>query len=424
MMSPLKLTPHEEAPALGAWPWASYRASVVGDQDIDPAMLPDFMVIAPPKSGTTWLSNNLSEHPQIFIPPQKEVHYFDVEWRNHPIQDYIQEFESGIGRTKGDVTPGYAILPSMAIETIAALRPDMKLIFLMRNPVERAWSHLKHAFAYRQGAFRDETALELGEVSEEVLMQHFMQDEVLMLCDYQAILAHWRPFFAPGQFHLAYFENLVGAPEMYLQTVFHFLGVTEDYFPRPEVVADKANATDAHFPMPPRIRATLERFFLARAARLSVFLADQFQFHEPAPWGLLADKRELACVAMEDSQSRWLDSLHRREQQLSGAGTRQERNACFVSLIESTAQDVGRKDMEPVLVGSHDGFNVVTFRSRFYGLDQTLELAGIANLAQLGHLMREAGPRRSFVAETLEQAVIRIEQLRGRWPSDTEMMLQ
>jgi hypothetical protein len=161
----------------------------------------DFLGIGAPRSGTSWLWENLRHHPEIWMPYRKELHYFDrstsypspshlsqpsplkrlfglsepshryrrilaksahdvlrqpsvsrASWYlNYLFGHYDDEwyaslFAQGAGKLKGEVTPAYAILKSEDVANIHSLMPDIKLIYLMRNPIERSWS------AVRKGA--------------------------------------------------------------------------------------------------------------------------------------------------------------------------------------------------------------------------------------------------------------------------------
>src|SRR5262245_2528584 len=117
--------------------------------------LPDFLIIGAPKAGTTWLSANLECHPQIYLARNPdcsdptEVRYFNGSFRL-PLKYYSDLFLPGRDRIKGAKSPGYCYMPSYRIRFIRTVMPKVRLIFLMRNPVERAWSHalmslVKHA---------------------------------------------------------------------------------------------------------------------------------------------------------------------------------------------------------------------------------------------------------------------------------------
>src|SRR4051812_23905676 len=111
--------------------------------------LPNFLVIGVEKGGTTWLHAQLKKHPQIFLPDTKEIHFFNKYSSNLIERDY---FKLGIGwyldffkpyngqRAIGEVTPMY-ICDSEAPLRIQKTLLSVRLIAILRNPVDRAYSH-------------------------------------------------------------------------------------------------------------------------------------------------------------------------------------------------------------------------------------------------------------------------------------------
>ena len=124
-----------------------------GPHDELSALRPDFLIISPPKTGSTWLAANLRLHPQVFVPDIKEVKYFSSFHRWLDLGWYLDHFAPAEGRLKGEASPSYAILPVERIRLVRRLFPDVKLIFLMREPVGRAWSHARHNHRYREANF-------------------------------------------------------------------------------------------------------------------------------------------------------------------------------------------------------------------------------------------------------------------------------
>lgn len=107
-----------------------------------------FLIAGVQKAGTTALFDYLCEHPSLELPASKELHFFDdetVDWDRPDIARYEAQFSSP-DRIWGEATPIYVYWPD-AIERIARYNPRMKLIFLFRDPVERAWSHWKMEYA-------------------------------------------------------------------------------------------------------------------------------------------------------------------------------------------------------------------------------------------------------------------------------------
>lgn len=109
----------------------------------------DFIVIGVQKAGTTALFEHLSDDPQIALSRVKEVHFFDDEardWARPDYGDYHAQFPPDDGRVRGEATPIYAYWPN-SLERIAAYNPAARLILMLRDPVQRAWSHWRMEYA-------------------------------------------------------------------------------------------------------------------------------------------------------------------------------------------------------------------------------------------------------------------------------------
>ena len=103
----------------------------------------NFIVIGAQKAGTTALYDYLADDPAIGLSDVKEVHFFDDESRDWAAPDfgaYHAHFAADGPEIRGEATPIYIYWPN-ALERIRAYNPAMRLILLLRDPVERAWSH-------------------------------------------------------------------------------------------------------------------------------------------------------------------------------------------------------------------------------------------------------------------------------------------
>lgn len=105
-------------------------------------MLPGFLVIGPPRTGTTWLYQVLRTHPEIFLPDIKQLHFFDRNLSRG--LDWYRAHFSGAkpNQVCGEVTPDY-ISSSDCICRIKEYLPRVQMIILYRDPVERAYSHFR-----------------------------------------------------------------------------------------------------------------------------------------------------------------------------------------------------------------------------------------------------------------------------------------
>jgi hypothetical protein len=166
-----------------------------------------FIIAGVQKAGTTALFDYLSEDPGISLSKVKEVHYFDDEsrdWVRPDYEAYHANFAPWDGRPRGEATPIYLYWPN-CLARIAAYNANMRLVVLLRDPVERAWSHWKmeyargvetHPFAWciRQGRrrlldaepwghHREFSYVERGFYGDqmEALFGTFPRDQVLVL---------------------------------------------------------------------------------------------------------------------------------------------------------------------------------------------------------------------------------------------------
>ncbi len=105
----------------------------------------DFIVVGAQKAGTTALHEYLASDPNYAVSKTKELHFFDDETCDWSAPDYARyhaQFDWDRPAIRGETTPIYLYWPQ-SLERIAAYRPDIRLVAMLRDPVERAWSHWK-----------------------------------------------------------------------------------------------------------------------------------------------------------------------------------------------------------------------------------------------------------------------------------------
>jgi hypothetical protein len=182
--------------------------------------LPDFLGIGAQKAGTTWLHANLKAHPEIVLPPEaKEVHFFDKHLLDYGLEGYSTLFRAGPGKVKGELTPAYGIIPPRRIRFVRAVLPNVKLIFLMRNPIDRAWSHALMNLV-------TEPNRPLHEIPDEKFIAHFKSPASRSRGDYQAILDNWLACYPRKQLFIGLFDDLTMRPRHLLTEIFSFLGIS------------------------------------------------------------------------------------------------------------------------------------------------------------------------------------------------------
>jgi hypothetical protein len=111
-------------------------------------VLPNFLVIGAMKAGTTSLYRYLREHPQVFMPEEKELHFFVAEkrWGLGRAWYEAKFAAAGAAVAVGEASPTYAMYPEFTgvPDRIAELLPQVRLIYTVRHPIERMRSHYLH----------------------------------------------------------------------------------------------------------------------------------------------------------------------------------------------------------------------------------------------------------------------------------------
>jgi len=117
----------------------------------------------------------------------------------------------------GEITPAYALLSTDDIRRVHALAPDAKILFLLRNPIERAWSHVRYAWTRD----RFDQIDDIGAVRD--FIDSSAQEE---RSDYLATLDRWTSIYDSAQIHIAFFDDLRDAPERLITDVANFLDIS------------------------------------------------------------------------------------------------------------------------------------------------------------------------------------------------------
>ena len=268
-----------------------FAAEPAGSSQPDPAM-PDahrprlgFMIVGAQKCGTTALARFLSCHPEIGMADPKEAHLFDAPdysggWSPKEIDErYRPSFEHCPGATvRGEATPIYMLLPEVARE-LHRYNPELKLIVLLRDPVERAISHY-----YMEKARGDERLpLWLALLSEpfrlrrcrdarqadSAMRRHSYRRRGLYSLQLRNLYRH----FDRGKVLIIRTQDLLQRHDAVLRQVFAFLGVSGDIRIAPERVYPDVPGNGGRDGRPHRAVSCLLRLsYLAESARLRAFL--------------------------------------------------------------------------------------------------------------------------------------------------------
>jgi len=198
-------------------------------------IIPNFLIIGAQKSGTTSLYFYLRQHPDIFMYPDKEIHYFtymqDCSSEYHiSLVEYQRLFSNVKGqKAVGEASPSY-IYSKAAPERIKAYNPDMRLIAVLRNPIDRAYSNYLHAL--RRGLEPLEDFYQALQAEEERIQQgwSFMFHYVAKGC-YSDQLKRYYQHFDKSQLKILLLEDLRKASSSTIKGIYQFLQVDENFMP-------------------------------------------------------------------------------------------------------------------------------------------------------------------------------------------------
>lgn len=209
-----------------------------------------FYCIGAQKSGTSWLHLQLMNHPDIKIPMEKELHFWDRDY-DHGI-DYYKSLFSPEPTIQGDMTPAYAILPPDKIKECYRHFPDLRLIFIVREPIARAWSS---AMMYLQWA-----SISPPEVSDQFFLDFCRAKNTVARGMYKACRDNWLMHYDPKQLLILHFDDIAQAPNAFLERCFRHLGVRASSMPAANLLKRKVNESP-HAPIPPRVLAALQDIY-------------------------------------------------------------------------------------------------------------------------------------------------------------------
>ena len=248
--------------------------------------MPDFVIIGAQKCGTTFLYNLLGQHPHVALAAKKEIHYFDHHFSNKGRGWYRAHFPSptwkdGRKSITGESSPYYLFHPHAA-RRLAQVVPEARLIVLLRNPVDRAYSHYHQEARRGYEPLTFEKAIEAEEARVRVERDKMLEDEHYASFNHQHFsylsrglyvdqLMEWSRFFEDEQMLVLKSEDLFGQASNALRSVLDFLGL-----PGYEPEATKPYLEGRYPPMDPATRRRLEDFFEPHNRRLYEYLGVDF----------------------------------------------------------------------------------------------------------------------------------------------------
>lgn len=231
---------------------------------------PEVLCIGPAKTGTTWLFSNLRQHPQVWAPPIKELHFlaqsysiprhstikvlFSTHWFYRGLrrqlkgkiqrcfspdctdQLFDEQMQWLLNYVLGkrsytwysrlfppterlciDVSPSYYQLPEKRIREYKAHNPTAKIIILIRNPIDRVWSFARMVLCKHRGRSADQV--------EQAEFIKLFDDTYQHWRPYAQTIALWQTYF--NDVCVEFYDNLNESPAMFFRNICTFLGIDE-----------------------------------------------------------------------------------------------------------------------------------------------------------------------------------------------------
>ncbi len=276
---------------------------------------PDFLIVGPQRTGTTWIYSNLCEHPNLVFSFPKELYFFNrVAEKSLPVSlhkesfvlsqalsspgyglkelikiAYFDSFRTlGIGahdlrwyskffetdflrRTidtvrkvqspmrsdglMGEATASYATLPQSMIKDIVRLNPNIKIVLMVRDPVDRAWSHAK------KDLVRDAHNGKKRAPTSEDFMSFFNAEYQIACGQYSKMIKNWQHCLPESALFIGKYEDIANRPAKLVRRILDHLGASE---PLPEHVTarlDRPVNPTSGSSIPPDLRNHLELLF-------------------------------------------------------------------------------------------------------------------------------------------------------------------
>ncbi len=242
----------------------------------------DFLCIGAHKSGTSWLDNNLKRHPDVWTPLYKELHFFDelefgcsitegkkrkiwlsnhlqhlstkvtngktinssnIEWALNFVQTkehkrniewYNDLFRDAKNRYKsvGETTPAYALLSRDTYKKIYNVNPNIKIVFIMRNPALRDWSSLR--FDLLTNKKLSDNTNKITMLDRDTIYNYLTKKSVENRSNYLQTIKRIESIFPRENIKYLFFDQIESQPDILIRDLCDFLNIDFNiqYFPK------------------------------------------------------------------------------------------------------------------------------------------------------------------------------------------------
>lgn len=282
---------------------------------------PDFLCIGSQRAGTTWLHRMLLKHPHIFVTPIKELHYFDNvdagtgqiqlekiynnDLWSRPFYDkeryfrnrekflkklislqlsypqiywYLKFYASKTfnlkwyqslfpinGQVRGELTPAYSILDERVIQKIRSMNAEIKIIYILRNPLDRFKSAIRNNLKKRKIKRDKETVIKFIKQQLNNKRSYYYQN-----------LERFYKVFPKEQILVLFFEEMTSSPQQYLKKITSFLEVDTFDFQDMEVNKKVNSNLSVAFTMPTESTELAINHFLPELYKLKQLYPSEY----------------------------------------------------------------------------------------------------------------------------------------------------
>ncbi len=270
-----------------------------------------FLCIGAVKSGTTWLHSVLKHHPDVWLTPIKEIRYFNesererrmvlrrfrghrfAHWRyqlastiRHPRRLltptapffhlrffllprtpawYSNLFVGAGEKLTGDITPMYATISSEEVAFVRSVVPHARVIYLLRNPIDRFWSHV---LLYCKNRVRGDFSRITEELVRQVVLDESERNDHLWQSGmYDENLTRWEEHFPAEQIHIGFYDDLKRRPDEYLDGILDFLGLPS-WRPSDGRLTTRFNKKRTSLGLPRDLEAFIARRYLPELVKI------------------------------------------------------------------------------------------------------------------------------------------------------------
>lgn len=206
---------------------------------------PDFFIVGAPKCGTTAMNYYLGQHPEIFVPRMKEIHYFGSDLyvnRDMSLESYLSIFEEATDEKRVGETSVLYLSSKLAPQEIKQFNPEAQIIVMLRNPVEKLYSDHSYAIYREREDVADVEAALHAEEERRKAVHGPRKPRYRETLKYTEQLQRYVDVFGWESIHVIIYDDFAADTLGTYQRALEFLGVAWDFEPDLQIVNSNRRA--------------------------------------------------------------------------------------------------------------------------------------------------------------------------------------